>query len=401
MESKWKVIIADDEPIIRDGIREAVDWAALRMEVVAEAEDGEEALELALRHRADVLLVDLNMPIMHGIVLIGYIREQLPQCRVVIVTGHDEFRYAQEAIRLDVDDYILKPANPSQLNKVLKNVQTALEAAKQQEKHLELASRQIVKNLSILRERFCSEWIEGSLSEAEIEEQLRFLQLPAAAPRKIGVIRWAEAQQERPVISEKDRQLYLFAMENMIGELLQPWKHVIVRNQAGLIILCVWGDVPEQQFDEIEQAIRTYLKIGVQVCIEPVDGSLGGVSRAFQTARSNVYRKVQLSPIVRRGRQMIQERYSDPELTLESVAQELIVSPIYLSRLFKQELGMPFVQLLTTTRIQKAIQLLNATDMTIHEIAESVGYQNQHYFSTSFKKVTGVSPNQYRKGELT
>lgn len=399
MGAEWKVIIADDEPIIRDGIREAVDWKALGMEVVAEAEDGAEALELALRHKADVMLVDLNMPIMHGIVLIGYLREQLPHCRVVIITGHDEFRYAQEAIRLDVDDYILKPANPSQLNKVLKNVQSALETLREQEKHLELASRQIVRNLSILRERFCSDWLEGNVSEAEIEEQIRFLQLPPAAPDLIGVIRWAEAQQERPVISEKDRQLYLYAMENIIAELLQPWKHVVVRNQAGLIILCIWGSVPVQQFDEIEQAIRTYLKIGVQVGFEPVDGTFGGVPKAFQSARANVYRKVQTSPIVRRGRQLIQERYADPDLTLEWVAQELRVSPIYLSRLFKQELGMPFVHLLTTIRMQKAIQLLNSTDKPINEIAELVGYQNQHYFSTSFKKMMGLSPNQYRKGD--
>jgi two-component system response regulator YesN len=212
-DQRWKVLIADDEPIIRDGIKEAVDWSSRMMEVVAEAEDGEEALELALRHRVDVMLVDLNMPIIHGLALIEKIRESIPECRIVIITGHDEFRYAQEAIRLNVDDYILKPASPSQLNKVLKNVQSALELSRKQQEHLELASRQIVKNLSVLRERFCSDWIEGGLSEAEIEEQLRFLQLPPAPPNSVAVFRWADANQERSVISEKDRQLYLYAMD--------------------------------------------------------------------------------------------------------------------------------------------------------------------------------------------
>ena len=97
-KAAWKVVIADDEAIIRWGIRDAVDRAALGMEVAGEAEDGEEALELALKLEAEVLLVDLSMPIMNGLTLVKHIREQLPDCRVVIITGHDEFAYAQEAI---------------------------------------------------------------------------------------------------------------------------------------------------------------------------------------------------------------------------------------------------------------------------------------------------------------
>lgn len=100
----WKVLIADDESIIREGIRETINWEEFQMEVVAEAEDGEEALELALRHGVHVLFVDLNMPIMDGITLMKHIRKKLSKCRIVVVTGHDEFTYAQEAIRLQVDD---------------------------------------------------------------------------------------------------------------------------------------------------------------------------------------------------------------------------------------------------------------------------------------------------------
>jgi two-component system response regulator YesN len=148
----------------------------------------------------------------------------------------------------------------------------------------------------------------------------------------------------------------------------------------------------------MEQAMRTYLKIRVQASSVPVDGTFGGVPAAYQAARSNVYRRSQPSPVAKRGRQIIHERYADPDLTLEAIAHELHVSPIYLSRMFKQEFGMAFAQLLSTVRIQKAIQLLSSTDKPIHEIAELAGYQNQHYFSTAFKKMTGASPNQYRRG---
>ncbi|WP_311198780.1 response regulator [Paenibacillus hexagrammi] len=169
MNKSWNVLIADDEPNIREGIRDAIDWQRLGLEVVAEAEDGEEALELALLHQVQLLLVDLNMPIMNGMTLIGRIREQLPACKIIIITGHDEFTYAQEAIRLNVDDYILKPVNPKQLYQVLEALTKQMDIAEKNQQHLLQASKQIEKNFSLLRERFCIEWIEGELSEVKLQ----------------------------------------------------------------------------------------------------------------------------------------------------------------------------------------------------------------------------------------
>ncbi|MNY60944.1 HTH-type transcriptional regulator YesS [compost metagenome] len=108
-------------------------------------------------------------------------------------------------------------------------------------------------------------------------------------------------------------------------------------------------------------------------------------------------KETRLSPFVRRTKEIIAERYADPSLSLEGVACELNVSTVYLSRLFKQEVGASFVSVLTQTRIKQAIRLLSETDLAIHEIAEQTGYESQHYFSTAFKKAAGLPPNQYRK----
>ena len=151
MKRRWNVLIADDEAIIREGIRSAVDWEALDMAVCAEAEDGEEALELAERHGADIMLVDLNMPIMHGLELIRLARERLPSCLIVIVTGHDEFEYAREALRLGVQDYVLKPTNPAELAQIMAKVREELERRARMDTYLDLAARQIEKNLPLLR----------------------------------------------------------------------------------------------------------------------------------------------------------------------------------------------------------------------------------------------------------
>ena len=398
LEPFWKILIADDESIIREGIRTAVPWEELNIEVVAEAEDGEEALELALQHQVDIILVDLNMPIMNGLTLMKHIREQHPSCRIVIITGHDEFDYAQQAIRLEVDDYILKPVNPQQLTKILERIVKDLTQEIHEEKYLNVASRQIVKNLSILRERFCLEWMEGSLSEDEIAEQLEFLQLPNQIPEMIGVLRWFEKDAGKPFISEKDRQLYLYAIENITAEILEAWKHVLFRDHFGVIIILVWGKIAGETLDLLSKSILHYLKITIFTAFEPIEGGLNSLSLAYNVARTHVYKMTQLSPMVRRGRQYVQEHYSNSELSLDDVAEALQVSPVYLSRQFKEELGTSFIYVLTEIRIKKAIELLDSTERTMNEIAELVGFDNQHYFSTSFKKTVGISPNQYRRG---
>ena len=400
MSRIWKVLIADDEPIIREGIQAAVDWKSMNMEVVAEAEDGEEALELAEQHQVDILLVDLNMPIMDGITLMKHIRHVLPQCRIIIITGHDEFQYAQEAIRLDVDEYLLKPANPQQLRKVLEGVGSSLETEHREREHLVLASRQIKRNYPLLRERFCLEWIEGNTSETEIVDQLEFLQLPTDCPQWIGTIRWSDAALERTLPKEKDRQLYLFAIENIVGEWLEGWRYVLFRDPAGLIAVILWGDISRIVFTNITRSIEQWLKLSVTQAFLPVPGRFEAIPDVYRQVKLEVFKDARLSPLIRRARFFIIEHYMVRGLTLEFVSNSLNVNPIHLSRTLKNELGVTFSQLLTDIRMKKAVELLSSTDMSILDISEQLGYDTQHYFSTVFKKAIGVSPNQYRRGEL-
>jgi len=394
----WKVLIADDEAIIREGIREAIHWNEFQMEVVAEAEDGEEALELALRHQIDILFVDLTMPIMDGVSLMKQIRKRLPTCRIVVVTGHDEFVYAQEAIRLQVDDYILKPMNPAYLREVARKLQQQLTKELKKLEYVMLLSKQVQKNFPLIRQQFCLEWIHGQLKETEIFVQLKFFKLPLACPVKLAVIYWQEFFSTQLLMNEKDKQLFFFAIENISSELLEANKKVIFRDTAGFIVICLWDHTNEELFRTIEKKVKQYLNIQVHIYVEDVEGELKKVAVAYENCKKRVYRATNLSPIVRRAKQYVQDHFFDKTLTLESVAQSLNVSPVYLSRIMKQELGISFVNFLTEIRIKKAIQLLTSTELTIHEISEQVGYDTQHYFSTAFKKVVGVSPNQYRKG---
>ncbi len=149
--------------------------------------------------------------------------------------------------------------------------------------------------------------------------------------------------------------------------------------------------------EKMDAAVQTYLKITIASHFLTGIEGVTGVSNVYQQARTSLYKEAHLSPFVRLAKDFIAQRYSDPEITLEMIANEMKVSPVYLGRIFKQELGIPFVNMLTHTRIKHAIHYLSTTDMTIIEISEKVGYDSQHYFSTAFKKVVGIAPNQYRK----
>ncbi|WP_256873809.1 response regulator [Paenibacillus kribbensis] len=397
-EERYRVLIADDEPIIREGIRDCVDWTALGMEVADEAEDGEEALELAVRLGIDILLVDMNMPIMDGIELIRRLREERPECRYLIISGHDEFAYAQEAVRLGVEDYILKPVDAEQLHAALSRLSQRLGEERKRTAYVEQAAEQIQRNIPLLRQRFCLELLEGQHTGENVMEQLAFLRLPSQPPVQIGVVRWPAVETRQAIMRENDRQLFLYAAENIIAELLEDRPHVLFRDANGLIGICLWQEAPETIGASIEQAIGRYLNIAVHTHVEHNAGGMEGAIEAFRVCRDRVYGESQLSPLVRRARQLIQEGYADRELTLETLASRLQVSAVYLSRVLKKELNDSFVTLVTRARIRKAVQLLDSTTLSIYDIAERTGYDSQHYFSTAFKKTMGVSPVQYRKG---
>lgn len=400
LSEKWKVLIADDEFIIREGIRGAVNWEELGLQIVAEAEDGEEALELALSHSIDILLVDLNMPIMNGMTLMKHIREQLPHCRIVVITGHDEFTFAQEAIRLRVDDYILKPANPGQLREVLAKVTRQLTKNTHEKEYIARASKQLTKNYSLLLERFCQEWMEGTLSEREIMEQLQFLNLPTHPPTQMILVHWSEFYENQPILKEEDKELFSFAIKNIMTELLEDKKKVVFHDQAGQIVICLWELVEEEYLFFMEEKVLQFLHSPIQLVSNINTTNLEYIYQTYQACKRKLAVQSGISPIVRRAKQFIQENYCDPELTLEVVANHLQISSVYLSRMVKQELGITFVSLVVDLRMKKAMYLLKSTTLTVSEIAEMVGYDTQHYFSTTFKKMLGVTPNQYRKEQI-
>ena len=117
-----KVFIADDESIIRNGLIEALPWDSLDCKVVGSAPDGKRALKSILELKPDILLTDIKMPFLDGLELIEKVAQSLPDLYIIVISGYDDFSYAQQAIKLGVYDFILKPLDLTYLENVIKSI---------------------------------------------------------------------------------------------------------------------------------------------------------------------------------------------------------------------------------------------------------------------------------------
>ena len=117
-----KILIADDEKISREGIRDCIDWPKYDMEAVYCAKDGKEALDYILKHPIDVLITDIRMPVMDGLDLIRQVHRKNIDISVIIISGYDDFSYAQKAIQFGVSEYLLKPFSFEELINALNSI---------------------------------------------------------------------------------------------------------------------------------------------------------------------------------------------------------------------------------------------------------------------------------------
>lgn len=129
-DNMYRLVIADDEEIVRNGIREAIDWQSLGIVVTACVGDGEALCREAIASRADIALVDIRMPILDGLTAIERIRKELPDCECIIFTAYEDFSYARKALELGVMAYITKPVLKEE---VIEKVQLAIRRLKKPE----------------------------------------------------------------------------------------------------------------------------------------------------------------------------------------------------------------------------------------------------------------------------
>lgn len=265
----FKVLIIDDEEIIREGLRSVINWASFDCTLVGEAEDGDEGIEMVGALKPDLVFTDIRMPGLNGLEMISKIKELKLECKIIILTGFRDFTYAQEAVRLGAFRFLLKPTKTEELTLVIED-----------------AIKEIKKSNS---------------------NQKLFDNLKKKVKEQYGLSEGSVIVNDSNVNSDGKNSTYL-------------------------------------------------------------------VSMALNYMKAN---------------------YSK-DLSLKSVADELYISNWHLSKLLKKETGTTFIDLLNEIRIEEAKKLLHEPKFKIYEIAGLTGFSDIPYFTKLFKKITSLTPMEYK-----
>ncbi len=229
----YKAFFVEDEIVTREGIRDNVDWQGNGFEFCGEAPDGEIALPLLQAAQPDLLITDIKMPFMDGLELCRIVREQMPGVKIVILSGHDEFEYAQKAINLGVTEYLLKPVTAQDLHQVLHRIATQIDRERREQEHLERLKNQVEENRAALRERLLLNLAMGTVSSAEAIEKGHALGLDLVAgcylvmivridlPNTVGAFNYHEYQHVQQALAEPlEQHPDIFLIKKNIEELV-------------------------------------------------------------------------------------------------------------------------------------------------------------------------------------
>ena len=167
---KLRVLLVDDEIMIREGFKKLFDWEAHDCEVVGEAADGMEALARIDSLMPDIAIMDINIPIMNGLKVIQLSRMKHPDTAFVIVSGYDDFSYCREALRLQITDYILKPVNYEEFGTCIDNLKIALfqrQSARRRERKEERQEERTISGIT----RYMQEHLAEEISLSVLAEE--------------------------------------------------------------------------------------------------------------------------------------------------------------------------------------------------------------------------------------
>ncbi|QYR19623.1 response regulator [Paenibacillus sp. sptzw28] len=333
----YHILVAEDEPWIRSSVVEMVNRIGEGTITLSEATNGEEAWALIQETWPTVLITDIMMPKIDGLSLIQKIHELGIPMTYIIISGYDNFQYAQKAIRYGVTEYLLKPVDMEQLREALRRCEQNVNN---------------LKEISQYMSRF--QQLVNAFGEAA----------PQTAGRKMSEL-----------IDSVLKLKYINPAARLNLLRLFEWKLTGLMNE-----MSPGQSVPSIPADAEDTAIIRHFNQLADIMI-------------MHYAKQN---KTNTNNIIKRVCDYIHTYYKK-DISLTEMAQLANMSISYFSSWFKRCTGRTLVQYIQEVRIEKAKQLLLETQLKNYEIAEQVGFATQPYFIRVFKSSVGVSPNAYRK----
>ena len=534
-----KVFLVEDEMVIRRGIKNSIDWEKEGYIFCGEASDGELAYPMIIKEKPDILITDIRMPFMDGLELCKLVKKELPNIKILILSGYDEFDYAKEAIRLGVTEYLLKPIPSGKLLEALNGVSESIRREKEDKDLVRKYMEEMRENTEHEKQKFFEQMIAGNLSMADALETGKKYEMNLSAGmynlllfrftlgkenRKSGEL-LGEAEYAIEKLTERLEYVFEFQrgvegwafllmadneeqMSERVKELSKDLEE-IMKNYSTIayfggigqpvarlreleesfreaeralaarftmelnriisvedirmaqnvdtlddIEITSFGEIEKtrtmlEKFlnngaeDEIDEFVDVYINelpeenlksvlmrqyiimdayiVMMSFCekIEGIEGEMQAQSEELKNSMKTIqtleeiknYIRMLLkkiigvrdtisgrrySDIIEIAKDQIRKTYMSDEISLNTIAAEVGMSPSYFSSIFSKEMGKTFVEYLTEIRMDRAKELLMCSSMKTSEIGYEVGYKDPHYFSYIFKKTQNCTPKEFR-----
>lgn len=165
----YKLLIADDEPLIRRGIKKLIDFESLKIDEIYEAQNGKEVVEIVAQNTIDIVLLDINMPHLDGLTVAEKIKKINPEIKIAIITGYNYFDYAQRAIKVGVDDYILKPISKKEVTEIISKLVFNLDKVKR-ENMMDKLSIKVEEDINVTQRERIERLVEENYTNSEFSQ---------------------------------------------------------------------------------------------------------------------------------------------------------------------------------------------------------------------------------------
>lgn len=385
-----KVVVAEDMSLTRMGLVSMIKACSPEdFLVVGEADNGKDAVELIKLRNPDVVFTDVKMPVMNGIEVIRQVQSLGIHTCFVVLSAYNDYEYVHQAMTLGVEKYLMK------LDITFETLKKHLDAVKDSiyQKNPEIA---ITKSQG---ERF----IDHTKDLCSIQENIKNTLLPEKTY-------YGEVTDELKnnfnnnisMIEEALRQLKPEEIKNAFSllkdKIFMQRKNLSLQSLYGVCYTLIY--IVDQFNKKLQIADltwnRTEMLENIMSDNQTIDRYLEYIDMIKEQYIKSTLIEQDLDNIIKRVKLYLQQNFRE-NISLTQIAAQVNMSPSYFSRVFSEKTGKSFTNYLTENRIEHAKKLLIQSNSPISNISEQSGYKNQYYFSNAFKKLTGLSPIEWRK----
>ena len=421
----YKVLLVDDEYMITEGLKRLIPFDKWDMEVVATANHADDALDYIREHPVDIVISDVNMPDKTGLEMIGEMKELLPNAYYILFSGYQEFDYVKKAMNLNVVDYLVKPVDKLELERLLEKIASQLG---EQSHEPEILNQQLDEEAFKAHLSQKENWWIGLSKEKQgnfvipyyvlgqdwqivlaDQEFEGLLVMPFEAPYQANFEKWKFNVEKALFYGSVnlDQSESLFSYYEPIYRVIIQGNLQQIIDELTLLEKIVLENTPRVSITKqlFTQFVMDVFHLFEHLKADDMTDIVKNIHAITTFEDLVAYTKETLTSFFGQYRmnenvvsvlEVIGRDYKK-ELSLKDISKDLFINPVYLGQLIKKETNSTFAELLNKQRIKAAQQLLLSTNDSIEDICYTVGYSNVGYFYKVFRKLCGKSPKAYRK----